>query len=132
MAFSWTIANDIAKLSKDFDTAVARFKSGRFGFQTNHLWSDIVRVCDKDVVNRYRKMIYQYLDKMFKKVNESHDSELIHKIQEDEFVARLSNPNVYTFTQREIGLINQFFKNFYDVQLEYKGCRIYTVRDGLR
>lgn len=132
MAFSWTIANDIAKLSKDFDTAVARFKSGRFGFQTNQLWSDIVRVCDSDVVNRYRKMIYQYLDKMFKKVNESHDSELIHKIQEDEFVARLSNPNVYTFTQREIGLINQFFKNFYDVQLEYNGARICSVRDGLR
>lgn len=76
MAFSWTIANDIAKLSKDFDIAVARFKSGRFGFQTNHLWNDIVRSCDKDVVNRYRKMIYQYLEKMFKKVDESVSSRI--------------------------------------------------------
>ncbi len=67
MAFSWSISNQILKKSKTFDEAVLKLKSGNIGGVMGHLWTKINNICDEDVINRYRKMIYQYLDKSFKK-----------------------------------------------------------------
>jgi len=64
MAFSWTIANEISKGS-DFNTAIEKFRNSTFKGQAKMLWSDIRRVCDEDVVKRYRKYIYMYLDEMY-------------------------------------------------------------------
>lgn len=112
MAFSWTIANDVAKLSKDFDTAIDRFKSGRFSYRMDNLWRDIVKLCDEDVVNRYRKMIYQYLDKMFKKEIIS-ESKLYHEISHDEYTMNLlvdlDEKKITSFTRIELSYILQFF-----------------------
>jgi hypothetical protein len=86
MAFSWSMANQIAKMSKNFDESLLKFKSGRFGPMMTQLWNKINKVCSEEVVNRYRKMIYQYLDKMFKKdiIVESVDK-IYHEIDFDEF-----------------------------------------------
>ena len=65
MAFSFTIANEIKKTSRSFEDAKTNFKNNRIGGQGGSIWGDIKRVCDEDVIKRYRKYIYMYLEKMF-------------------------------------------------------------------
>jgi hypothetical protein len=67
MAFSWTIANEISKLSDDFESAKKRFMVGPLPMQSARLLMDIKRYCDKDIAKRYNKYIYQYLEQIFKK-----------------------------------------------------------------
>ena len=65
MAFSFTIANEIKKSSRSFEDAKTNFKNNRIGGQGGSIWGNIKRVCDEDVIKRYRKYIYMYLEKMF-------------------------------------------------------------------
>jgi hypothetical protein len=65
MAFSFTIANEIKKTSRSFEDAKTNFKNNRIGGQGGSIWGNIKRVCDEDVIKRYRKYIYMYLEKMF-------------------------------------------------------------------
>jgi hypothetical protein len=65
MAFSFTIANEIKKSSRSFEDAKTNFKNNRIGGQGGSIWGNIKRACDEDVIKRYRKYIYMYLEKMF-------------------------------------------------------------------
>lgn len=88
MAFSWSIANGLSKTNNNIKDAIADLKMSiempdpRMRMmppeprmrQPEHklLWSNIKRCCDEDVIKRYDKYIYMYLDKIFnKKTNES-------------------------------------------------------------
>ncbi len=64
MAFSWTIANDLSRIGNLKD-ALIQFKTNRISGSGGFIWMDIRRNCDDDVINRYRKYIYMYLQKMF-------------------------------------------------------------------
>jgi len=65
MAFSWTIANGLSKKSKTVEDAVHRLDTKGFEqSQWKQIWGTINRVCDENVIKRYRKYIYMYLDKM--------------------------------------------------------------------
>lgn len=64
MAFAFTIANSIKKESNSFTDAVDRLRENRMK-STRKLWQDIKNYCDEPVINRYRKYIYLYLEKMF-------------------------------------------------------------------
>lgn len=69
MAFSWTIANELAKDAKDVETAFMTSKSRL----VQQLWGDIKRYSEEEVLKRYRKYIYMYLDKMLsKKIDNIH------------------------------------------------------------
>lgn len=68
MAFSWTIANDLSKTNNDIKGAFDDLDT--FGrTQAKQIWSDIRRVCDKDVIRRYQKYIYMYLEDIFNQEN---------------------------------------------------------------
>lgn len=68
MAFSWTIANDLSKTNNDIKSAFDDLDT--FGrTQAKQIWSDIKRVCDKDVIRRYQKYIYMYLEDIFNQDN---------------------------------------------------------------
>jgi hypothetical protein len=72
MAFSWTIANDLSKKSQTVEDAIHRLDSGG-GFdrsQWKQIWGTINRVCDGNVIKRYRKYIYLYLTDMLSKEKE--------------------------------------------------------------
>lgn len=60
MAFSWTIANDLSKKYKTIENAILNI--GKLP-----IWKDILRYCDTAIINRYKKYIYMYLDKIIKK-----------------------------------------------------------------
>jgi hypothetical protein len=72
MAFSWTIANGLSKRHRDIKSAMNSldedFVMHRMGVRPEEhkmIWSDIKRHCDNDVIKRYRKYIYMYLEKIF-------------------------------------------------------------------
>lgn len=65
MAFAFTIATDIKNTSRNFDEAVDKFNSGRLPRNVMQLWDDIKKVCSEEVIKRYRKYIYLYLEKLF-------------------------------------------------------------------
>ena len=66
MAFSFTIANELSKVTRSATAGMEKLQRG-MGGQAGHLWFDIKKYCDEKTVNRYRKYIYMYLDKIFNK-----------------------------------------------------------------
>jgi hypothetical protein len=64
MAFSWTIANELSKQTRNITTAIDLLSRG-FRGQSSDIWSDIKKNCDEKTINRYKKYIYMYLEKMF-------------------------------------------------------------------
>jgi hypothetical protein len=66
MAFAWTIANDLSKVSRSIEEGMTKLDKG-FPGQGSQLWVDIKRYCDEKIIKRYRKYIYMYLDKIFNK-----------------------------------------------------------------
>lgn len=62
MAFSFTIANELHRGSSNLQLAM---NQKGFGGQSGALWSEIKKYCDVDVLKRYRKYIYLYLEKMY-------------------------------------------------------------------
>ena len=66
MAFSFTIANELARVTRSVESGMEKLQRG-IGGQAGQLWFDIKRYCDEKIVNRYRKYIYMYLDKIFNK-----------------------------------------------------------------
>jgi hypothetical protein len=73
MAFSWTIANGLSKRHRDIKSAINSLDEGYIthrgmGMRPEEykmIWNDIKRHCDNDVIKRYRKYIYMYLEKIF-------------------------------------------------------------------
>jgi hypothetical protein len=73
MAFSWTIANGLSKRHRDIKSAMNSLDEefvmhrgmGMRPEEHKMIWSDIKRHCDNDVIKRYRKYIYMYLEKIF-------------------------------------------------------------------
>ena len=74
MAFSFTIANGLSKMSRSLEEAMSQLDSqvndnfrgmGMRPAEHTMLWSDIKRNCDEKTIKRYRKYIYLYLDKIF-------------------------------------------------------------------
>jgi hypothetical protein len=73
MAFSWTIANGLSKRHRDIKSAMDSLDEefvihrgmGMRPEEHKMIWSDIKRHCDNDVIKRYRKYIYMYLEKIF-------------------------------------------------------------------
>ena len=65
MAFSWSIANEISKNSESITGSLKKINR-------NPIWSDIKKICDNKVQNRYKKYIYLYLENIFKSKNETH------------------------------------------------------------
>ncbi len=66
MAFSFTIANELSRVVRSKEEGMEKLQRG-IGGQSGHLWADIKRFCDEKTINRYRKYIYLYLDKIFNK-----------------------------------------------------------------
>lgn len=65
MAFSWSIANGLSKKNKTVQDAFKDLDRNKWGREEHfNLWSTIKGACDERVLNRYRKYIYMYLDKM--------------------------------------------------------------------
>ena len=72
MAFSYTIANGLAKTTRTMETAIKDLDSEQLsGRPKEHkmLWNDIKRYCDEKTIKRYRKYIYLYLEKIFEEGN---------------------------------------------------------------
>ena len=76
MAFSWTIANGLSKNIKNIDSAIKElsnlgkpslFRSSPHG----SIWNEIINTCDQRVIQRYRKYIYQYLEKILGRSQEN-------------------------------------------------------------
>lgn len=65
MAFSFTIANELSRFVKSKEEAMEKLKRGSFPGQSSFIWNDIKKLCDEKTINRYRKYIYMYLDKIF-------------------------------------------------------------------
>lgn len=71
MAFSWTIANGLSKRKNDLESAMKSLDEpvvihiGMMPEEHKMLWIDIRRYCDEKIINRYRKYIYLYLEKIF-------------------------------------------------------------------
>ena len=59
MAFSQSISDMLMKLNPK------NIKSALMLLNRNQLWNDIKEVVDKDVLQRYQKYIYLYLEKEF-------------------------------------------------------------------
>ncbi len=76
MAFSWSIANDLFKISDNINRAFNELDKGRSQGQFRQIWNDIKGNCDEKIIKRYRKYIYMYLEKMFasKEVNKPTES----------------------------------------------------------
>lgn len=71
MAFSWTIANDLSKKSQTVEDAIHRLDTRGFEqSQWKQIWGTINRVCEENIIKRYRKYIYMYLDKILSKDEE--------------------------------------------------------------
>ena len=70
MAFSWTISNDLSKKSQTVEDAIDRLDREFSRDQWCQIWSSIKRVCDENVIKRYRKYIYMYLDETISKRGE--------------------------------------------------------------
>lgn len=66
MAFSFTIANELSRVVRSKEEGMGKLQRG-IGGQAGHLWFDIKKYCDDKTINRYRKYIYMYLDKIFNK-----------------------------------------------------------------
>lgn len=65
MAFSWTIANGLSKNNKTIESAFNDLNNNKFGRDPYYqIWSEIKKSCDRKTINRYRKYIYMYLDKI--------------------------------------------------------------------
>lgn len=59
MAFSYSVAKELIKASKDPKDAISKLRMSR-------LWNDINRFIDDDkILNRYKKYIYLYLVELF-------------------------------------------------------------------
>jgi hypothetical protein len=69
MAFSWTIANSLSKEYKNTKDAISVLKK-RDRSEHSRLWEDINRYCDETVINRYKKYIYLYLEKILNQEGE--------------------------------------------------------------
>ena len=73
MAFSWTIANGLSKTNSNIKDAISDldakigFASRVYSGEHKMLWNDIKRNCSEDIIKRYRKYIYMYLEKIFNK-----------------------------------------------------------------
>ncbi len=67
MAFSWTIANGLFKENDNIDDAIKDLETIR-RTQRPHkgIWERIKQTCKDKIIKRYRKYIYQYLQKMYK------------------------------------------------------------------
>ena len=72
MAFAWTIANEISKVGY-LDISLNQLNNETFKGQAAQIWNDIKKHCSEDVIKRYRKYIYMYLQEMF-----PNDAENIH------------------------------------------------------
>lgn len=66
MAFSWTIANDLEKVTNSVESAFNELKRG-LRSQGGMIWADIEKYCDDKTIKRYKKYIYLYLEKIFEK-----------------------------------------------------------------
>jgi hypothetical protein len=69
MAFSWTIANGLFGINKDLKSAFRALKYYKGTREVNRLWEDITKNCDTNVINKYMKYIYMYLEEMYEKKN---------------------------------------------------------------
>lgn len=68
MAFSWSIANGLSKKNKTIQDAFQDLDKNKWGREEHfNLWSSVKAVCDEKVINRYKKYIYMYLDKILNK-----------------------------------------------------------------
>lgn len=65
MAFSHTIAKKYFKKYKSFDDAKIIFTDGGISLKGDKLWNDILNNCSKDVLKKYRKYIYLYLEELY-------------------------------------------------------------------
>ncbi len=69
MAFSWSIANSLHKVSSSIKEATDKLSDVNKGRMVHseyfQLWKTIIKVCDESIINRYRKYIYQYLEEMY-------------------------------------------------------------------
>ena len=66
MAFAWTIANDLSKVTNSIESAFNKLNRG-LGSQGGAIWYDIKKYCDDKTIKRYKKYIYLYLEKIFNK-----------------------------------------------------------------
>lgn len=74
MAFSWTIANDISKISDSFEEAIDKFKKNKLATPgVVRLANEIINNVDEEVKKRYNKYIYLYLKEIFRE-NKSKES----------------------------------------------------------
>lgn len=74
MAFSWTIAQELSRSATSFEEAMNQLEKPKFvpphlqgPKQYPILWDVIKKKCDIEVVNKYRKNIYNYLQEIFNK-----------------------------------------------------------------
>jgi len=78
MAFSWTIANDLSKVSRSVQSAFDKLDRG-LGSQGGMIWNDIKKYCDEETIKRYKKYIYLYLDKIFNKEQDNIHTKINNK-----------------------------------------------------
>jgi hypothetical protein len=62
MAFSYTIAKDLSRKSKNIKDAISKIRTGMAG----SLWKTIKATCNQKTIDRYKKYIYLYLEEIFK------------------------------------------------------------------
>lgn len=71
MAFSWSIANDLSKKSKNVKDAFYDLDNKENTYYDRipwvELWKDIKNNCDEDIIKRYKKYIYLYLEEIYSK-----------------------------------------------------------------
>jgi hypothetical protein len=63
MAFSFTIATELSKISRSKESGMKNLEG--ISGQVGRIWNDIQKYCDEKTIKRYRKYIYMYLEKMF-------------------------------------------------------------------
>jgi hypothetical protein len=78
MAFSWTIANDLSKVSRSVQSAFDKLDRG-LRSQGGMIWNDIKKYCDEETIKRYKKYIYLYLDKIFNKEQDNIHTKINNK-----------------------------------------------------
>lgn len=64
MAFSWTIANGLHNDYKNIEDAMHNLNK-RKQTQYSHLWQTVKNNVDMNILKKYHKYIYMYLDKMY-------------------------------------------------------------------
>lgn len=70
MAFSWTIANELSRIYPSFEESIKNLDKSVFGGRPKQyveIWKTIKEKCPIEVVNKYRKNIYNYLREIFNK-----------------------------------------------------------------